>query len=129
MLQEGRKKEKDWLFSLEMLPKINRLKKKKDFALVFKRGKGLQDDFLFIKFAKNNLKISRFGFTVSNSLSKKAVVRNKLKRKLREIVRLNLKGIKKGVDIIFIAKSGLEKKTFSEISRIVEDLLKKSKLV
>jgi len=120
---------KKYIIYFKMLPKINRLKKKKDFALVFKKGEGFQNDFLFIKVAKNNLKSSRFGFITSKSFSKKAVVRNKIKRRLREIVRLNIEGIKKGIDIIFIAKSGLEKKTFSQTVQTVENLLKKGKLV
>ena len=70
-----------------MLPKKNRLKNKKDFERVFKQGKGFKEDFLFFKITKNNLKENRFGFIVSLKVSKKAVLRNKVKRRLREIIK------------------------------------------
>ena len=55
-----------------MLSIKNRLKKKKDFAQVFKKGKNFKDDALSLKFAKNNLAASRFAFIVSLKVSKKA---------------------------------------------------------
>lgn len=85
-----------------MLPKENRLKKNKDFEMVFKKGKGFSQNFLFLKFIKNNLKVTRFGFVVSKKVSKKAVIRNRIKRRLREIVRKKIAEIEKGRDIIII---------------------------
>ena len=69
-----------------MLKKINRLKKKKDFEKVLRGGKGFKEDFLLFKTIKNNLKTSRFGFIISQKVSKKATVRNKLKRKLSGLI-------------------------------------------
>lgn len=79
-----------------MLSGDNRLKKKKDFEYVFKKGKGFKEDFLFVKLVKNNLKITRFGFVVGYKVSKKAVLRNKVKRRLRETVKAELPKIRKG---------------------------------
>lgn len=112
-----------------MLPRENRLKKKKDFERVFKKGRGFQEDFLFVKIAKNNLQNSRFGFVVSKNFSKKATVRNKVKRMLRETIAKNLPKIKKGFDAAIIVKSGPENKRFSSVSEIGEKLLKKAKLI
>ena len=39
-----------------MLPRINRLTKKKDFQAVFQKGKSIKYDFLLCKTLKNNLK-------------------------------------------------------------------------
>lgn len=111
-----------------MLPKKNRLKKKKDFERIFKKGKGLNGDFLFLKIAKNNLKESRFGFVVSKKVSKKAVVRNKVKRRLREAVKLKLPGVKAGIDGVLITRPGIESKTFAELKETVSELFKKAKL-
>jgi len=112
-----------------MLPKENRLKKNKDFEKVFKEGKGFKEDLLVLKKVKNNLKNSRFGFVVSKTFFKKATLRNKIKRRLRELVRIKLNEIKKGIDVVIIAKPGLETKDFQEIKEIVNKLFKKAKII
>jgi len=112
-----------------MLPKNNRLKKRKDFQKVMRRGKGLREDFLFLKFLKNNLKVVRVGFIVSQKIAKKATQRNKIKRRLREGLREKLAQIKKGYDLIFIAQKGIEKKKFSEIKEKIDQLLKRAKIL
>ncbi len=111
-----------------MLLKKHRLRKKKDFERVSEKGKLLTKDFLVLKTVKNNLKLARVGLVVSRKVSKKAVQRNKVKRKLREAVRNNIRKIKVGYDLIFFTKKGIEKKSFSEIKKMVEDLLVRAKL-
>ncbi|MCX6765195.1 MAG: ribonuclease P protein component [Candidatus Nealsonbacteria bacterium] len=109
-----------------MLPKENRLKNKKDFEKVFKNGKGFKDGLLYVKFAGNNLKDSRFGFIVSTKVSKKAVVRNKIKRILRAALKSELKDIKKGVDAVIITSPGIE---INDLNIKIEKLLEKAKLI
>src|SRR3990167_10143695 len=75
------------------LNKKNRLKKKRDFEDVFKKGKAVKGNFLFIKYKKNELGVSRFGFVVSAKIAKKAVGRNKIKRILSEAVRDRIDGL------------------------------------
>lgn len=109
-----------------MLPQKNRLKKKKDFERVFKKGKGYRGDFLFFKETKNNLKESRFGFIVSKKISNKAVIRNKVKRRLRAIIQKKKTGIKKGMDIVIITLPGIENKSFQEIEEDVNKIFAKN---
>lgn len=111
-----------------MLPKEYRLKRKKDFEKVLRKGKLLAKNFLILKTVKNNLKTSRIGVVVSRKVSKKAVLRNKAKRKIREAVRTNIKKIKPGYDLIFFTKKGIEKKSFSEIKKEIEKLIVRAKL-
>jgi len=108
-----------------MLPKLNRLAKKKDFDVVFKKGIGMKAGFLLFKVIKNQLSESRFGFIVSKKVSNKATIRNKVKRRLRSVVAGSLPECKKGVDVIITALSGIEKKEFSEIKEVVVKSLKK----
>jgi len=110
-----------------MFPKINRLKKKQDIERVFGKGKRLKEDFLILKITKNALSQTRFGFIVSQKVSKKAILRNKIKRKLREIVNKKGKNFKKGLDVLLIACPGLEKKDFWEIDETLNKLFKKAK--
>lgn len=112
-----------------MLPKANRLTKKKDFDLVFKNGESIKNGFLICKAVKNNLKESRFGFVVSKKISNKATVRNKVKRRLREAVSNVLKDIKKPKDLVVIALPGIEKKEFLEIQEVMSHSFKRLKLL
>ena len=112
-----------------MLLKKNRLNKRKDFEKVLKGARGLKSDFLYLKGADNELETTRIGFIVSQKVSRRAVVRNKLKRQLREIVKPELERIRKGKDLIFIALPGIEKQSFPEVKKAVDCLLKKSGLL
>lgn len=114
---------------LGVLQRRYRLIGKKDFQKVFKKGRGLKEDFLFLKMVKNNLTKKRFGFIVSGKISKKATLRNKIKRRLRELIRRKVEKIKEGVDVVLIALPGLEKKGFWQIGEILDNLLKKASVL
>jgi ribonuclease P protein component len=114
-----------------MLVKVNRLVKKKDFDNVFKNGRkySLSGAKIYLKINNNNLEQSRFGFIVSKKVSKKAVVRNKTKRRLREIIRTNLAEIKKGIDVVTIVLPGFEKNDFQRTKETVNNLFQKAKIL
>ena len=86
----------------------------------------MKEDFLFLKWTFNDLNISRFGFIVSKKISTKANLRNKIKRRLSELIRLKLPTIKRGVDGILIARAGLEKKDFKQIEKTLDKILTKT---
>ena len=111
-----------------MLPKANRLKKNKDFENVFKKGQGFKEDFLYLKIKKNNLKSSRFGFVVSKKFSQKATDRNKIKRRLRELVRIKLPEIKKGIDGVITIVPGFKINDFWELEEIINRLFEKANI-
>lgn len=111
-----------------MLPKRNRLKKNKDFENVFKKGQGFKEDFLYLKIKKNNLESSRFGFVVSKKFSQKATVRNKIKRRLRELVKVKLPKIKKGIDGVIIIMPGFKINDFWELEGIINKLFEKANI-
>jgi ribonuclease P protein component len=112
-----------------MLPKINCLKKKKDFEQVFKKGKGFKEDFLILKYISSNLRESRFGIIVSQKVSKKATTRNKIKRRLRALISFKLPKIKKSIDAVLVVLPGFENKDFWEAEEIINKLFEKAKLV
>lgn len=109
-----------------MLPEINRLKKEKDFERAFKKGKGSKEDFLYLKVVKNNLENSRFGFIISKKFSKKAVIRNKIRRRLSRLIEIKLPKIKKGIDAAITVMPGLEIGDFWELEDKMNKLFKKS---
>ncbi len=112
-----------------MLPSVNSIKKEQDFRAVFRKAKSFRNNLFVFKTAKNGLDESRFGFVVSQKVSKKATTRNKIKRRLSEAIWAEMKTIKKGADSVLIALPGIEKKDFLEIKQTVEDALSKAGLV
>lgn len=112
-----------------MLPKENRLKKEREFKEVFREGSGVKDGFLFLKFKKNKLDKTKFGFIVSRKVSKKAVVRNKVKRRLREMVRKRLPRIVPGIEGVLMTRPGIEEKNFAEVEESLDRLFRKAKIL
>ena len=114
-----------------MLSQINRLKKKKDFEEVFKKGKKivLPESKICLRFKKNNLENSRFGFIIGKKFSKKAPERNKLKRQIREIIKKNIPNAKKGRDAVIVIFSGFEPKDFLTLENTINRLLNKAELI
>lgn len=112
-----------------MLPKQHRLIRDKDFQRVFKKGKSISnsENFLYVKFIENNLPVSRFGFVVSNKISNRASIRNRIKRILREAVKKKFLELKPGLDVVIIAQKGIEKKSFIDILSAVSLVFKKVK--
>jgi ribonuclease P protein component len=112
-----------------MLPSQNRLRKKTELERILRKGKGFKEEFLILKTIKNNLNKTRFGFIVSRKVSKKANVRNKIKRRLRALIKGKLKKVKLGTDNLIVAAPGLETKDFWEIEETVNKLFKKAKII
>ncbi|MAG45007.1 ribonuclease P protein component [bacterium] len=108
-----------------MFAKKHRLTKQKDFEKVFKTGRLIFGRFLFLKILKNSLKYSRFAFIVSNKISKKAIIRNKIKRRMRAIVKKHFNEIKLEYDIIIIAKSGIETLGYEDLDNAIYSLIRK----
>lgn len=112
-----------------MLPRKYRLAKEKDFKTLAKNGGFSFTKELGIKYLKNNLNFSRFGFVVSNKIDKRATVRNKIKRRLREIVYQNLDKFKLSFDILILTKPAIKNLDFWQMKKKLEDLFKKSSLL
>lgn len=105
-----------------MLAKKYRLKKSGDIKSVLKFGRTLREGFLTLKVKENNLAGSRFAFLISLKISKKATVRNRLRRKLSEAVLLNLPNIPKNIDAVLIVTSDFSHKTAEELKKLLYEL-------
>ena len=71
---------------------------------------------------------SRFAFVVSTKVSKKAVVRNKLRRRLREIVRLELPHIQQGHDVLIAVRPQAIRMSYQELRTALIELFTKARL-
>lgn len=112
-----------------MLPKENRLKNREDFKKVYAKGVFVSAENISLKFARNNLRFARIGFSIESKYLKTAVKRNNLRRILREIFRNNVGKIKPGFDIVVFYKKKEAKIDFPIISAEVEKILRKVNLI
>lgn len=112
-----------------MLPKPYRLPLTTNFERIKKEGRMVNGPMFGLLIAtRNNGLGTRFGFIISTKVSKKAVVRHRIKRLLSEAVRLSPDKIKPGYDFVFLAKKEIIGKGFKEVKKEVEDRLKRANL-
>ena len=86
------------------------LKKNSDFRRLYNRGKSAVTPHMVLYC------VNRFGYTVSIKLGH-AVVRNRVRRRLREVVRLNAGSVKTGYDIVIVARTRCINAKFSHIEQ------------
>ena len=79
------------------------LKKNSDFRRLYSKGKSAVTPYMVVYCRRNGLDHNRVGYTVSTKLGH-AVVRNRVRRRLREIYRLTLPQLKTGWDIVIVAR-------------------------
>ncbi len=109
--------------------KINSLKKENDFKNVFNHGDVFGNRTFVMYFLKNKLEVNRIGIIVSKKISKKAVVRNKIRRQIKEAYRLNEEKITSGYDIILIAREAIKTIDYQKIEKSLMHLFYKKNLL
>ena len=111
-----------------MLKKINRLKKRYQFSYVYKYGEHVSGNYIVLYFTTSKTKTMKVGFAVTKKVGH-AVVRNKIRRRLREIVKKQLPNLKQNYNIIVVAKDGITDFDFSYLESEFVGLLKKAELI
>jgi len=109
-----------------MLPKENRLTDDYDFRRVKRLGKSYHCPLFKLSLARRKIKAeSRFGFVISKKIDKRAVVRNRIKRLLRQAVRERLERIPDGFDIVFVVRPQIVGKNYEEVNSEFDKVLSK----
>ena len=103
-----------------------RLTRTRDFAALRSQGRAWSGKLLVLVARPNSLETSRIGFSVSKRVGK-AVVRNLVKRRLREAARRV--DLLEGWDILFIARKGAGEADFHTLRRSVRSLCRRAKLI
>ena len=85
--------------------------------------KGLANGYLVLYARPNRTATNRVGVTVGKKLGK-AVVRNRVRRRLREIWRLNKKDMEQGWDIILVARVRAVETSYQKLEKTYLRLLK-----
>ena len=104
-----------------------RLRRSADFDRVRAEGRRWQQGLLAISVAPNDLSHNRFGFVTSRRLGG-AVVRNRVRRVLREVVRQSQHALKPGFDITIVARNEIVGQPYSNVRLALEGLLKRAGL-
>lgn len=105
-----------------------RLRKNLEFKKVYSGGKNFWNRNLTLYIKKNGLEESRFGITITKKVGN-AVVRNKIRRRIKEIYRLNFYRIKDGYDLIFIPKKNVLEISYDELESAVIHILRISRML
>lgn len=112
-----------------MLSKEFRLRTDQDIKALFVNSKSAFGIYAILKTKPNKLSVSRFAVIAGTKVSKKAVVRNKLKRQIRAIIKKHLDAIKSGQDVVIMLKKEAVNKQYSELEEDLLKSIKKAKLL
>ena len=98
----------------------------KEYALVYAKGSAWTGNLVVVRALPNGLSLSRCGFSVSRRVGK-AVVRNKVKRRLREVLRQT--PLKAGWDVVFIARPAAAEADYASLRKAVGEVLLRGQLL
>jgi ribonuclease P protein component len=108
------------------MKKRERLKARKDFTDVYRKGRAWANKFLVLRALPNDLPYHRCGLVASKRVGK-AVVRNRLKRRLREGLRTL--ALQPGWDLIFLARPLAARSSYDELQEAIASLLSRARLL
>ena len=108
----------------QRFPRDARLVRRGDFDVVYRTGKRLSSSHFTVFVRTNGLPRSRFGFSIKKALGG-AVVRNRIRRRLREMVRCRRQEIPAGWDIVIHPKSAVATADFGTLIEELVRVLKK----
>jgi len=109
------------------LPRKDRLRKNEDFERILSGGKSVADPRLVVYYIKRTDRGRAIGISVGRRLGN-AVLRNRYKRRLRELMRKALPHIRSGYSLVILLRRGGVGKDFSELEKSLFRLLKRARL-
>ena len=103
-------------------PKHLRLLRRSEFRRVYEEGRRRRAPLCTVFYLANGLPHSRLGITVPRTVGK-SVLRNRVKRRLREVFRVNLATLPKGWDIVLNPREGVAAVPFPRLQEEIRRLL------
>ena len=113
---------------MHVMRRDTRLTTDKEYGEVYSRGRSVANRELALYFLKKDSDMTRAGISISRRIGS-AVVRNRIKRLIRESFRKNEARIKAGYDLVFIARQAARGKSFHGVEKAFIDVLSKAELL
>lgn len=101
-----------------------RLRKRRQFLEVYESGRKAHSATLVVYVRENSLSCHRLGLTVSRKIGK-AVTRNRIKRRLRELFRLKREEIPGSLDVVINVKRSAARAAFQELRQDLDRSLRR----
>jgi len=100
-----------------------RLRKSSDFATAYREGRSFSSRLLVIRPRANGLPQNRYGFVTSRAVGN-AVVRNRLRRRLREATRSL--PLENGWDVVVICRNSAAEATYQQLRESLASLVERA---
>lgn len=113
----------------QKFPARVRLKKRSDFVRVQSAGEKYHSKHFLMITTRAEPQTLRFGITITKKIDPRSVVRNRLKRRIRDFLRRNRFRFRSGFDIVIVAKRGAQSCSSEEIGKELLGTLKRSDLM
>jgi ribonuclease P protein component len=112
-----------------MLKRRFRLKDKNEFKKTYQHGRTVANSFLVLYYIENKkIDESKVAFAVGKKIGN-AVIRNRIKRIMREAYRKNLLLVKKNYYLIFIARAKIKGISYNNVEKSMLSLLNKTGII
>ena len=111
-----------------MLKRINRLKKRYQFNYVYKSGEHFSGEHIVLYVVSSKTKNIKVGLAVTRKIGH-AVVRNRVRRRLREIIKKQVPNLKQNYNIIVVARENVINASFEKLTNEFIKLIKKANLI
>lgn len=98
------------------------------FRRAYGKGRSAATPTLVLYARKNGLEKNRLGLTVGTKVGK-ANVRNRVRRRVKESYRLREDTVKRGYDLVIVARAAAAQARFRELDRHLASLLKRLELL
>ncbi len=97
-----------------MLHKEWRISRGKEYKYIYNNGRRILGQYIIVFTQANNLPHNRFGIVTSKKIGN-AVIRNRAKRQIREVIRKNLNNLRPGYDVVVVARFNVKEAVFELI--------------
>ena len=107
------------------MPPLEMLRRKADFEAIGRHGTVRSSRLLVLRSMRTSGSRTRVGLSTPRTLGG-AVQRNRVRRRLRDLLREQLNATEGGLDLLLIARSEAGKATYSELREALRSLLERS---